>query len=277
MSEAIAPLDQLSTSQTSWARCVYGAPLVALIFHGHASIKQACCNHWDCPSCGKERAKQEYRRVVWGAEVLEDEGHKLYFWTLTCRGKELDYETAMEHYYEWTNILLTNARAKSKREGAFWAYIQITEHQKKSRSHPHSHILTSFCPSDAVWFKTRKGVDAMASAWFFNANVSAGLGVQHQITQVKSASAVSRYIAKYLFKGSMTEQWPPKWKRIRYSQNWPRPPYMPAELAITLLTPADWKKAEDTQTEWTCEDDRIFEIAYHRLGNIRKRQSNLTF
>lgn len=250
---------------------------MALIFRGHATIKQACCNHWDCPSCGQQRAKQEYRRVVWGAEVLADESHTLYFWTLTCRGKELDYETAMEHYYDWTNVLLTNARAKSKREGAFWAYIQVTEHQKKTRAHPHSHIITTFRPSDAIDFTDRKGKRRMASAWFFMANGSAGLGVQHQMSEVKSASAVSRYIAKYLFKGTMNERWPPKWKRIRYSQNWPKPPYIPAELAITLLTPADWKQAADMRIEWICDDDRIFETAYHRMANIRKRQGDLTF
>lgn len=277
MSGDSAGLDLLSTTQTKTRYCAYGAPLVALIFRGHAAIKQACCNHWDCPCCGETRAREEYRRITWGAEVLEDEGHKLYFWTLTCRGKEISYEYAMEHYYEWTNVLLTNARAKAKRISSFWAYIQVTEHQKKTRAHPHSHLITSFLPADAVSFQDRKGHDAMASAWFFNANVTAGLGVQHQITEVKSASAVSRYIAKYLFKSALTEQWPAGWKRVRYSHNWPKPPYYKADLAITLLTPSDWKLAADQKIEWTCEDDRIFEIAYHRLANIRKRQGDLTF
>src|SRR5882724_9677993 len=205
-------LDLLSTSQTrlhemrwvepftgevfleppvvKYQSCPFGAPLIAMVFRGRATIQQTCCNHWECPTCGQTRAKQEYRRVVWGAEVLADEGHALYFWTLTCRGKELSYADAIDHYYEWTNVLLTNARAKAKRDAAFWAYIQITEHQKKSRAHPHSHLIISFLPPDAVEFIDRKGKSAVASAWFFNANVSAGLGVQHQITRVKSASAV---------------------------------------------------------------------------------------
>lgn len=214
---------------------------------------------------------------MWGAEVLADEGHDLYFWTLTCRGRELNYDEAMEKYYAWTNVLLTNARAKAKREGQFWAYIQVTEHQKKTRSHPHSHIITTFRPSDAIQFKDRQGKERVGSVWFFNANRSASLGEQHTISKVRSASAVSRYIAKYLFKSTMSEQWPPKWKRIRYSQNWPKPPYIPAELAITLLTPSDWKQAADMRIEWICDDDRIFETAYHRMGNIRKRQGDLTF
>lgn len=215
--------------------------------------------------------------MIWGAQVLEDEDHKLYFWTITCRGKELSYDDAMEGYYQWTNVLLTGARAKSKRGGHYWTYVQVTEHQKKTRAHPHSHLLTTYLPDDAVSLVDKNGRVNYTSDWFSKANIRAGLGEQCRISLVANGSAAASYVGKYLFKGVMAEKWPPKWKRIRYSRNWPKPPYYPAELAITLLTPADWKRARDEQTVWICENGRIFETALQRMTNIVLREGDLTF
>lgn len=266
-------LDLYSTSQTHF-RCAFGAPLVALIVNGKPSIGQSCCNHWECPRCGLTRAREEYRRVVWGAEVLADD-HKLYFWTLTCRGKELSLEDAEKNYYAWTNTLLTNARTVAKRKNLYWAYVQVTERQHKTRAHPHSHIITTFLPPDAVATSDSTGKPAYISHWFQRANESAGLGVQHRISPVASAAAVSRYVAKYLFKDTMRDEWPPKWKRIRYSQNWPHPPKTGIDLAITLNTPADWHRAETEPVTWVIDDGNDYEIARHRLANIALRVSNV--
>jgi len=269
------PLDQLSISQTKPLFCPFGAPLIAMIFRGNASIQQACCNHWECPVCGHFRAKQEYRRIVYGCECFDDEGRKLYFWTLTCRGKEMPLETAERDYLAWTNVLLTNARSRAKRESHFWAYVQITERQQ--RGHPHSHIITTYSPSDAVSTDNPRGGIDCKSAWFDRANESAGLGSQHRISEVSNASAVSRYVAKYMFKDSMLTKWPAHWRRVRYSQNWPTPPYQPAEFVVSLFSPADWKHAADQKVEYVCETEGIYEAARHRLANIRKRQGDLTF
>jgi len=241
--------------------------MVALIFEGHATISQACCNHWDCPACGEKRAKQEYRRIVAGAETLSQE-HDLYFWTLTCRGRECSLEEAEENYYEWTNRLLTNARTKANRAGQFWVYVQITERQKKTRQHPHSHIITSFLPSDGVVTKDAKGRDAYVSAWFAKSNESAGLGSQHKITKIESAAATSRYVAKYMFKDSARDIWPPKWKRVRYSANWPPLPTFSPDFAQVLRTPDDWKIAEKEHVLFSTSSSLDYEMARHRIGNI---------
>lgn len=266
-------LDLYSTSQTN-PRCAFGAPLVAIAQRGQAWIQQACCNHWECPRCGIIRAKQEYRRIVWGATVLSDD-HKLYFWTLTCRGRELSLEEAEKNYYAWTNVLLTNARTKAKREGGYWAYVQVTERQHKTRSHPHSHILTTYAPADAIATKESSGRVALVSRWFTSANSTAGLGAQHRISEVESAEAVSRYVAKYLFKDTMRDSWPAKWKRVRYSQNWPDPPEPSFDVAITLLTPADWKAAAAAPLTFVCDDYTDYEQARHRMANISLRQSDV--
>lgn len=275
----MAHLDLYSTSQTSpkisHQRCFYSAPLVAYVFRGNAVIKQACCNHWDCPACGQTRARQEYHRMVWGAQVLADEGHKLYFYTFTCRGRELSLEDAEGNYYEWTNRLLTAMRTKCKREGQFWAYAQATERQK--RQHPHSHILCTYLAPDAIATHDSSGHCALLSRWFVKAHTRAGLGTQSRVSAVESIDAASRYIAKYLFKDSALTRWPPHWKRVRYSQKWPRPPYADAEIAITLLKREDWNDAAKAPVTWICDTDEIFEIAWHRIPNIVRRLSDVDF
>lgn len=283
MSEANALLDQLSISQTKPLFCPFGAPLIAMIFRGNASIQQACCNHWECPVCGQQRAKQEYRRIVFGAECLADDGHELYFWTLTCKGKEMPLETAESDYLLWTNRLLTTMRTNARRQNSFWAYTQVTERQK--RLHPHSHLITTFLPKDAIPFVVgtllpngrRAKHDCFFSEWFVATNVNAGLGSECDLSLVKDAAAVARYVGKYMFKDSMLTRWPAHWRRVRYSQNWPTPPYVKAEFVVSLFKPQDWRRADNQDVVYVCDNDGIFNLAKHHIQNICKRKDNLTF
>jgi len=261
-------LDQLSTSQTKPRLCPYGAPLAAIANEGVNRIMQTCCNHWECPVCGETRARQEYRRIVNGCEVL-GASHPLYFWTLTCRGKEIPLDLAEDRYYEWTNRLLSNARSKAQRALAYWCYVQVTERQKKTRRHPHSHLITTFLPDDAQVSRDQAGLEGYVSAWFARANATAGLGSQHRITRVTEPAAVSRYVAKYMFKDSMIEKFPPKWKRVRYSQNFPKLPLVVPEVCITLDSRQAWKRAAETPIMWVAENEVIYSIAWHRLANVR--------
>jgi len=260
-------LDLSSTSQTRPLICPFGAPFAATVVSGEGRIFQTCCNHWECPVCGVVRAKQEYRRIVNGCEILAVK-HKLYFWTLTCRGREISLAEAEQKYYAWTNVLLTNARTKAKRATAFWAYVQVTERQHKNRAHPHSHVITTFLPEDAKLTRDEKGGDAYISQWFSRANFSAGLGEQHRITLVKSASAVSRYVAKYMFKDTMTETFPPKWKRVRYSENFPKLPKLIPDQMIVLNSVSEWRKADYAPITWECDNPVIYEMARHRIGRV---------
>jgi hypothetical protein len=103
------------------------------------------------------------------------------------------------------------------------------------------------------------------------------LGEQHRISVVASAAGVSRYVAKYLFKDTMRDEWPKNWKRIRYSQNWPKPPKSGIDLAITLTTPAEWHRAEQQAVTWVIDDVNDYDIARHRLANIALRADAVVF
>lgn len=251
-------LDLFSTSPTTSSQereaksfpCIYNAPFFAYpTIQKIWNITQGNCHHWDCPRCGLGRAKQEYGRMVSGCRELAKD-HALYFLTITCRGKEISHEYADQHYGKWTNRFLDGCRAQSKRENRNWYYVQVTERQK--RLHPHSHFITSFLPKDAVpheYVKRKKAEDGKwirrlvceyKSEWIQTALIRSGLGVQYDITRVSDAEAASRYVAKYLFKPTIFEtSWPKGWKRIRYSQSFPKQEETESK-AIVLLTREDW-------------------------------------
>lgn len=253
-----ASLDLFSTSPTkedlcssfSPPKCSYRAPYFAYKAEGKIwVVVQGCCNHWDCPRCGIQRAKEEYGRIVEGVRTLA-KTDPIFFITITCKGRGLGVKEAEEKYLEWTNRFLDACRARCKRSGGKWFYVQVTERQK--RKHPHSHILTTFNCGDVYtgdvqkWITDKQGnrksekVPALRSQWLAKAVKSAGLGEQYDISRVEKVEGASRYVAKYLFKDSIfTTDWPPRWKRVRYSQSFPKLPERATD-AFVLLSQEDW-------------------------------------
>lgn len=258
-------LDLLSISQ-KMALCQYGAPLVAIVTReGKATIGQSCCNHWDCSVCGEKRAAQEYRRVVAGAEKLKED-HSIWFLTLTCRGKELEIEDAEDLFLFWTNRLFSRLRADAKKTGQYWAYSAVTERQK--RGHPHSHLLCTYAPIDSKPAPTKRDKNRYESAYFRKANVEAGLGVQCRISKCQTVEAAARYVAKYLFKDSALTKWPPHWRRVRYSHNWPEIEPQGLEFSLALHKPSDWSKIGQMAYRWRVSTVEDFQYAAARISNI---------
>jgi len=252
LAEENAFILEQSHAQQIGEKCVNRAPY---IFYreatGTAHICQGCCNDWTCPRCGHIRARKEYARITNGAAVLAGQAMPLYFWTLTCRGKDMPLETAEKEYLRWTDKLLTAARNKATRAGGYWCYAQVTERQK--RQHPHSHLISSYCPEDAR--SVCKGErlpngrmtkhDTLWSEWFVGANARAGLGTECEISLIHEPEAVAVYVSKYLFKDAITTHWPKGWKRIRYSNSWPKLPERVVMDAFPLIRAADWRKMEN--------------------------------
>lgn len=258
--------------------CSYAAPYFAYqIEQKHYAVVQGCCNHWDCKRCGIIRAKHEYGRMVEGARQLARK-YPIYFITITCRGKELSHEQAEAGYLKWTNRFLDASRARAKRSDQKWCYVQVTERQK--RGHPHSHILTTFNPQDlytgtVVKWETDNGgkrkkreISALRSDWIQGQVLKSGLGEQYDISLVETIEGASRYVAKYLFKESIFEtSWPKGWKRIRYSQSFPKLPDKRAD-ALPLIRAEDWKSlARKAVVVTTREETAFHEAQYHLKGH----------
>lgn len=249
-------LDLFSTSPTysedlCFAPCINHAPIFAYKKHDRTyGIVQGCCNDWTCPRCGKMRAKQEYGRIVEGCKILSESGD-LYFITITCRGRDISHEEATQNYGMWTNRLLDAWRLQSKRTHQKWAYVQVTERQK--RGHPHSHIITTFKPTDLAvdWKQKRVQVEgrqfmayvsAYRSEYLAKSVVRAGLGNEYDISAVSSHAGVSRYVAKYLFKDTVFHTvWPSGWRRVRYSQSFPKFDRSKSD-AFVLIEREDWQR-----------------------------------
>lgn len=253
-------------------RCKRGAPFIYVKSATvGALVIQGSCNDWTCPRCGQIRARAEYGRIVEGARKLNEDGHALYFWTLTCRGAEMPLAEAEANYLTWTNRLLTSARTKATRASKFWAYAQVTERQE--RLHPHSHLIASYCPPDAVPYAKGETLpngraakhDCLWSVWFRDANVKAGLGVECDISLINSPVGVATYVSKYLFKDAMVTQWGKGWRRVRYSRSYPKIEHPKALDAYPLLTGADWARAGRENAVITCMDNASFLAAMANL------------
>lgn len=284
---AFSGLDLLSTSHEDvlksadfalvepTTRCIKHAPYICFVDNtNRANLVQGCCNSWTCPRCGIMRAKVEYGRVVQGAKMLKERGAKLYMHTWTCRGKELEISDAEANYGKWTNLMLNACRDRAKSQKHDWTYAQVTERQK--RAHPHSHILTSFLPSDAViktvkkWDKSGKYIDRQVytSVWYENRLKSAGLGNQYDITEVRDLVGAAVYCAKYFFKDTMFIEWPKHWKRVRYAQSWPKhPDRKPPEIAFAIIRRSDWDKIDALNRKVFCDTFDTFDVA-RRYGQL---------
>jgi hypothetical protein len=258
--------------------CQNNAPYFAYQIQGKKwGIVQGCCNDWNCPRCGQQLAREHYGRIVHGAREIAKE-NQLYFLTITCRGSDCTLAEAEANYLIWTNSLLTNIRTSCKRAGKKWAYAAVTERQE--RLHPHSHYITTYCPDDALPIKEGEPKHYITSGEVFPAKhdtlqsykleracVGCGLGRQYDISRVSNFEAGSRYMAKYLFKESIFQTvWPAKWRRVRYSQSWPKLPNVKGE-AIILLTTFDWYKLSQYAAIVLTKDDGAKKYAQAHMSN----------
>lgn len=271
-------------------KCINDAPMICIPPKDDkpARLFQGTCNSWNCPRCGLMRAATEYARMCEGIKNLQKQGRKLFMITITTKGT-VTSAAAEKSYLADTNRLLTVMRAEAKRNDCEWRYVAITERQK--RGNPHTHMITTYCPQDAFYIsdnypryvrevailnrwlpiemrftpkkpqKIKEG--EMFSRWLCMKSVSAGLGVQCNISRLRNVVAAGIYIAKYLFKSAVDERWPKGWKRIRYSQNWDKLPEPEETEAFPVLTREDWVVVSLYKAVET-DDPNVYEIALLR-------------
>jgi hypothetical protein len=256
-------------------KCTYNAPYFAYAATGKIwNVVQGNCHHWDCPRCGLGRAKEEYGRIIEGCRTLAKD-KPIFFITITCKGRNLGVKDAEKHYLEWTNRFLDACRQRCKRSGGEWYYVQVTERQK--RKHPHSHILTTFNVDDLhlatekKWITARDGRKlpsqnlCLRSDWLQSQVKRSGLGEEYDVSIVQTVEGASRYVAKYLFKDSIfTTDWPPRWKRVRYSQSFPRLPDKTTN-AFVLLYAEDWWRLASAAVVVNAVGYEAFEAARNGL------------
>lgn len=259
-------------------KCWKNAPVIAIPPQDGrpGRLYQSCCNDWNCPRCGELRAKHEYGRIIEGARSLQTLNPEMYMLTLTCKGNE-DLTTSEANFGKNTAQFWDALRIQAKRNKKQLAYVAITERQ--TRGHPHIHAITNYAPPDTIgivdnydlyceqvlnlrddipiemWFNPERLRDEnndlvldWRQCWSSYAalqSVRSGLGVQTRIALIDAIEGASRYIAKYLFKALQDEKFPKHWKRVRYSQSWPKLEKPEATSAFVVLSRWDWWLVRD--------------------------------
>jgi len=141
---------------------------------------------------------------------------------------------------------------------------------------PHSHFLTTFEPGDLYdgtvdkWQRiggklVLEKVEALRSDWLHTAITRSGLGEQYDVSKVRNEAAASRYVAKYMFKATnFAADWPKGWRRVRYSQSFPKLPELKTN-AFPLVTYQDWDKLASLAVNVQARDIDVFEYAQWKL------------
>jgi hypothetical protein len=73
-----------------------------------------------------------------------------------------------------------------------------------------------------------------------------------------------------MFKDTALEQWPPHWKRVRYSQNWPPLPDFVPDFSVALRSKKDWKLASEQHVNFEIENPLTYDLAKHHIANIHR-------
>lgn len=166
------------------------------------------CKQWACPYCAELNKSYWVHQAARGSILLTMEGATLQFVTLTSRG----YTTPTTSvYFMRTNWPKLRKRAERLTTawhpwtGINWAYFLVPERHKSGRLH--AHLVAATHLNGERWWKD----NAHASGWGYITDV------QEMINPLK----VANYIAKYLHKDAGGLDWPPGFRRVRHSQNWP--------------------------------------------------------
>jgi hypothetical protein len=110
--------------------------------------------------------------------------------------------------------------------------------------------------------------------------VSAGLGEQYDISEVRTVEGASRYVAKYMFKDTMfSTDWPKKWRRVRYSRSFPKLPEQKSD-AFVLMKNQDWRKLAQNAVVVSPQNEAAYQaasIAFYHADVIVRRPKDALF
>lgn len=166
------------------------------------------CKTWNCDYCAELNKDFWIHQAMRGVLVITSEGRDVQFVTLTSR----PYATPTTGLYffkqNWPKL---NRKLKYHTDkyrgnlGYEWAYFLVPEKHKSGVVH--CHILA------ATLYNTE-------SSWKDFA-LKSGFGWKVDVQPLVSPAKAASYIAKYLHKDAGKEAWPPGFRRVRHSYNWP--------------------------------------------------------
>lgn len=190
---------------------------------GQMIVHKFGCKMWNCPYCSEKRKNYLAHKCYFGIELYKSEGIKnWYFGTLTMHRNWRGWASIVNFQTNWNKFY---QRMKRDTEGKL-LYALLPEKHKDGSLHVHL-ISTCQCPTN--WWKD-KGAEC-------------GMGFQNENEYLDDSARAAFYVTKYVGKSIGITDWPPRFRRVRYSIRWPNPPknedwtwtIAPAELAKHLV------------------------------------------
>ncbi len=173
----------------------------------HAGLQRAIifrpnCKQWSCDFCSRQRSAWFAVLAAHGYTVLDGEGKKVMFWTVTSHRY---VRTLRRGIFVWRKAW-PKLRKRLQRVAADVAYTSIPEqHQDGSL---HIHLLVAADVSER---------------WCKDNAAETGLGYIGEYQQIRTPGKAAWYVSKYLTKDSHKLDWPKFFRRVNTSRNWPRP------------------------------------------------------
>lgn len=194
----------------------------AVVFKGN-------CDSWECAECSVKKQGQWTARAILGLQQINSRGLTSKFVTVTTAEWYKTSAEAIAAFPRAWNKLYCRLRRKNPE----LMYLLTIEFGKKS-GHMHAHFLTD-AQQNERWYKD-------------NAR-SSGMGFQAKVEDVDGAGKAAAYVSKYIGKSLSGHTLPPKFRRVRCSQNWAALAQLEAHEQSAEF---DWVVCNSHTSLWSC-------------------------
>lgn len=175
--------------------------LVGLAHDGkQAIVFKADCDTWECEECQIKKRSRWIARAVLGLMTITSQSQTSMFVTITTAAWYKEPAAAIAAFPPAWNKLYN--RLKRRNNGLM--YLLTIEFGKKT-SHMHAHFLTNATQNER---------------WYKDNAYACGFGFQAKVEPVETDDKAAAYVSKYIGKSLAGHKLPPKFKRVRCSQNW---------------------------------------------------------
>jgi len=162
------------------------------------------CQQWSCPYCAAIRKRMLAHKCYVGIETYKKSGVKnWYFGTITMHENWRGWASIENYRNNWNKFY---QRMKRATDGPLYYVVLPEQHAKDGSLHVH---IISTCPQSDRWFKDNSR--------------ACGMGYMDENGPLENSAKAAMYVTKYIGKSLGILDWPPKFKRVRFSVGWPEP------------------------------------------------------
>lgn len=168
-----------------------------------ATATKLGCKMWDCPYCSTKRKGYLVVKTYNGIEHYKANGiEHWYFGTITMHENWRGWASIQNFQTNWNKFY---QRMKRETDGTLY-YVLLPERHKDGSLHVH---LISTCQAETKWWKDK--------------GRACGFGYKNENKEIYSTAKAAYYVTKYVGKSIGVQDWPIRFRRVRFSRSWPNP------------------------------------------------------